>query len=202
MSSSPTDRDWIDLVDGELDAAREDALLDALVADPERIDELVAQEAALVYALGGLADGDDVAPARPSVRPHIRSAWFGALAVAAVLLVAITLMNRRTDLPPAADEATTAEVPHDDAPTSAAPVVTSALSRLKQLERRVASLDAATPDSETELLALAALGGARARLTTGEPDLARARLREVIRDFPGSSAARTASSDLARLEER
>lgn len=202
MSSSPTDRDWIDLVDGELDGEREDALLDALVADPDRIDELAADEAALVYALGGLADGEDAAPSRRTWRADRGSGWFGAVAVAAALLVAITLMNRRTDAPRASGETTTAEVPHGGAAPSDAPVVTSAFSRLEELERRVASLATVQPDPEAELLALAALGGARARLTTGEPDLARARLREVIRDFPGSSAARTASSDLARLEER
>lgn len=202
MSSSPTNRDWIELLDGELDADREDALLDALIADPDQIDELAADEAALVYALGGLADGDQTATeprSRPRRLPRI---WFRAAAVAAALLIAVSTLSLRTDEPAVHDGERRTSAAEQEAPRHATPAVSAALSRLEELERRLAALDDASTDSEAEILALAALGGARARLTSGEPDLARARLREVIRDFPDSSAARTASHDLVRLEER
>lgn len=205
MTSSPTDRELpdarelVELVDGELSAEREEDVLAALVAHPELLDEIAAGEAALEYALGGLADGEARGTARvvASTPKPIRRWVAGSLATAAAVLLGVLVVRAGS---PGIEHVERTARTERHVPPSGTPAVDALHAELDALAARLDRVGPAPETDEHELLALAALGGARARLAAGRERAARVRLEEVLRDFPKSSAARTARAELTLLE--
>lgn len=194
MTSCPAEEDLVLLVEGDLDQRRADAVTDHLVAC-EACRRLVGRsEAALRYALGGLADAERTAGVARPVRRVRWVAVSAAAGVAATLLVALALHHDDAEAP----AATTADVGTvSPAPASPRTLDDEINALLARTERLAAPVHAGEGDDSD--VSLAALAAAEARIDLGM-DTGAARLRDVVERFPGSPAAREARARIASLE--
>lgn len=187
MTSCPAESDLLALVDGDLDSARAEELTDHLALCPECALSLARAEAALCYALGGLADQERTAiPAAPTPRAVPWPQGVAALAAAVLLAAGIAALGR-SDAGPRSHEAT---VP--------APTESAAASHLDVLLSRARAL-AAQRDTPADHAAVAALAAAEAREVAIGPGAGQAGYLGVIAAFPGSPEAQRAVEALDRL---
>ncbi|MCE9638006.1 MAG: hypothetical protein K8T90_20080 [Planctomycetes bacterium] len=202
MTSCPAEEELVLHVEGDLDPRRADAVADHLV-ECEACRRLVGRsEAALRYALGGLADAERtatvaVAEAAPATRPPRvvrRAALSAAVGIAATVLVAVALRSSNAQAPSvsSADVGTVAHVAR--APLTLDDEINALLARTARLAAPVHA-----DESNDSDVSLAALAAAEARIDLGM-DTGAARLRDVVERFPGSTAAREARARIAALE--
>ena len=210
----PGEERLVGVVDGD---ACDDALLDHLAGCDDCRALLGRSEAALRYALGGLADGElrvearETAPRVPVTANHPRLLLLGALA--AVVLVAALLDLRSA--PPVARPGTPAPAAETARGIAAGgagvvdrPVTTvdPDAARLRAVAERIERLLAGDESpgivaEERERLALAALATAQTRgdvLGAAARDRA---LRGVVERYPGTRGSEVAAARLAAREE-
>ncbi len=151
MISCPSERELVELVEGDLAPDRTTDVLDHLSVCDDCCGLMARSEAALRYALGGLADtGAEVQPVLPEtpvVAPRrLRRVLWTALASAAAVVVAVGLARdeRALDTAPVASPPIAAPVPQV-APTLDA--------RLDDLVARAERCLTPLPDEAGELLA-------------------------------------------------
>jgi len=210
MTSCPDDRELLELVDGELRPEREFEVVDHLAECADCRLALGRAEAALDFALGGLADTGRWSPrsvtrASPAASPApgpaalniramgIRAPGVCALATAATLLVALAVSSKHSDrLGGDSDAASLGATPRQIAELEPSAELHMLLARAEQLR------DAVVPAHDgRDLLAAGALAAAEVRAWTVGPGAARARVRDVVERFPGTPAARDARALLA-----
>jgi anti-sigma factor RsiW len=181
MTSCPAEPDLLALVDGDLDARRAIEVT-AHLAECAACGRALAQaEAALCYALGGLADAERVATVRVPVETAVPLRQrLAALAAAALLCVCVTSLARRGNDPVARSA--------QSARSLESAALVAHLDRLLDDARRLARTP--TPDEAHD--AVAALASAEARAEVLGPESARSGYLRVIAGFPGSPQAETA----------
>jgi len=196
MTSCPDDRELLELIDGELRPEREAVVVEHLAGCEDCRRGVGRSEAALTYALGGLADSGRWAPDRrraPVAAAHpawtrTRLAGIAALALAATLVAAVVLSGDPSPGvgvdPEFALESARKEGPRTE--------LRNLLARAERLRDRADE----APDGR-DLLAAGALAAAEVRVWTVGQAAARARVQDVIERFPGTPAAREARAHLA-----
>ena len=182
MTSCPSEEELVLFVEDEIPEDQATVLADhvAACADCRRL--IARSEAALRYALGGIADRERAAPVA-----NRRVAWWWPVAAAAVLVATVTIALHApngTQVDPT--EPTEARIA---TPRSLAVELDELLARVERIAAP------APPESD---VALAALAAAEARIDLGMPTGA-ARLEDVIDRFPGTPEAREARARLASL---
>jgi DNA-directed RNA polymerase specialized sigma24 family protein len=182
MTSCPSEEELVLLAEEALEPAAADAAV-AHLAECEACRLLLGRsEAALRYALGGMADAEAAVPAGRSAPTRPR-AWPRVAAAAAVLVGfavggVLVARSQRNAVPE---------------------VVTTPESRLDALLATAERLAAPSPaDADESDVALAAFAAADARLALGMTT-AEARLADVVERFPGTVAAREARARLAAV---
>jgi anti-sigma factor ChrR (cupin superfamily) len=198
MTSCPAEEDLVLFVEGDLGEARTEEVAEHLVQCEDCRRLLGRSEAALRYALGGLADAESAAPvvARPRGR-LLRVALAASAAAAAVVAAAVFVVRGADESRNVARVGTPADAPHTaiEAPPRPA-TIADQIALLQARAERLAATP--SPADESSDVALAALAAAEARLDLGM-DTGRARLADVVEEFPGTTAAREARARLAAL---
>lgn len=205
MISCPDERELLELVDGDLAEDRADDVVDHLGCCEECRLALGRSEAALLYALGGLADtgrwsatptpsvpaatdgnvDEPDAAEQPERRPLLRLAVPALAAAAAMLVGALALLTDGSPAPTRPDDL-----------VGAAPRPETELRGLLARAEALRDTSPTAPDSR-DLVAAGALAAAEARIWTLGPEAARARMQDVVERFPGTAAAREARALLA-----
>ncbi len=202
MTSCPGESRLIRLIDGDLTSSEEAVAVDHLAACDECRALLGRSEAALRYALGGIADAER-APASAAAAPAPRRpARFRVAALAAAMLASATVAG-----------VTWKTVQHARRPARAVPTicvlpaVTPEMMREVRLDALIQQAESLTVretsrlSEERDLLALGALAAAETRGDVLGAAPERAGLRNVVAMYPGTSAARVAAARLAEGAE-
>jgi hypothetical protein len=185
MTSCPSEEDLVLLVEDGADAAPEAA---AHLAECEACRRLLGRsEAALRFALGGLADEAAASPVlAPAAPRRLRFVAAAAAVLVAAALGGVALLDAGGD--------------RGDVAAAPPTVPGSPEARIDALLAAAERLAAPVPeDDDGADVALAALAAAEARVALGMPTAA-ARLRDVVDAFPGTAAAREARARIDALE--
>ncbi len=206
MTSCPGEAELVGLVDGALDAASEETvLLHLATCAPCRL-LLGRSEAALRYALGGVADtgglavtgyaaahGHVAAEGAPPPRGAVLRGLLVAGLAAACAFVAVTAPRPHAAAPGRAPSAGDVASARDVALDAELDALLADTERLRSDAARLAP-------SEREILAAGALAAAESRTLTADEVTARRRLADVAERFDGTAAAREAARLLVAAE--
>lgn len=207
MTSCPDEPELLALVDGDLEASRGDAVLDHLGDCADCRATIAHAEAALCYALGGLADQERTAtPVTRSSPLSIRRLL--PFAAAAALLVSIGLLAATRSGERKSLTTADADSGPDVGPSQVAVGTTLHPARPLTLDERLDALLAETralaarqldDADDVDYGAISALAAAESRTTLIGVEAGRASLAAVVSDFPGTDAAVRARAALDDL---